>query len=236
MIMNDIATVLSVQIGNITKEGEENSKEFLTKTYETASYKRPVSENVRVTKNGIEGDFVADTVHHGGVDKAVFANSFKNYESWKNFLGLDVLAFGALAENLTFDAIDETDVCIGDVHKIGSVILEVSQPRKPCWKISRRWQNKYFTKEIYDTGKTGWYYRVIKEGMLAQGDKVELISRQNVLVSIQEANEAFKNPDEHAGTVEKLMQLDVLAPAWKRGLEKRVANKHEILEYMRVDD
>jgi len=73
--------------------------------------------------------------------------------------------------------------------------------------------------------------------MLAKGDKVELISRQNVLVSIQEANEAFKDPDEHAaGTVEKLMQLDVLAPAWKRGLEKRVANKNEVLEYMRVDD
>ncbi|DAB40584.1 MAG TPA: molybdenum cofactor biosysynthesis protein [Sulfurovum sp. UBA12169] len=234
--MNGIAAVLSVQIGSVTKEGEENSKEFLTKTYETASYKLPVSCGVRVTKNGIEGDFVADTVHHGEVDKAVFANSFKNYESWKNFLGLDALAFGALAENLTFDAIDETDVCIGDVHKIGSVILEVSQPRKPCWKISRRWQNKHFTKEIYDTGKTGWYYRVIQEGMMAKGDKVELISRQNVLVSIQEANEAFKDPDEHPDTVEKLMQLDVLAPAWKRGLEKRVANKNEVLEYMKIDD
>lgn len=235
MDKNVVAKVLSVQTGKVTREGDENSKEFLAKAYETASYKVPVYKSLRVTKNGIEGDFVADTVHHGGVDKALFANSFKNYESWKNFLEPEHLEFGALAENLTFDEIDETSVCIGDVHKIGSVILEVSQPRKPCWKISRRWKNKHFTKEIYDTGKTGWYYRVIQEGILAKGDNVELIDRQNVLVSIQEANDAFKDPDEYTKTAEKLMSMDVLAPAWKRGLEKRVANKNEVLEYMRVD-
>lgn len=235
MSAQTVATVLSVQVGKVIESGDAHSKDFLTKAYTTASHKTPTEKRLRATKNGLEGDFVADTVHHGGIDKAVFANSFKNYHSWQNFLGVKHLEYGALAENLTIDRIDETTVCIGDIHKIGSVILEVSQPRKPCWKISRVWRDKKFTKEIFDSGKTGWYYRVIQEGALAKNDTVKCIGRQTVLVSIQEANDAFKDPDMHSETVEKLMALSVLAPAWKRGLEQRVANKHEMLAYMRVE-
>ena len=233
--MNVIAKLLSVQIGKVVTSGDEQSKEFLTRLYTTASYKNPVSGKVEVTKNGIVGDFVADTVHHGGVDKAVFANSFLNYKAWQAFLTVESLPFGALAENLTFNRIDEGDVCIGDVHKIGSVIMEVSQPRKPCWKISRRWGNKNFTKEIFNTGKTGWYYRVLQEGVFQKGDAVEHISRPDISVTIQEANDAFKAPDTHKQTVEKLLSLDFLAEAWSSGLKKRAINKGEELSYMKID-
>ena len=230
-----IAKLLSVQIGKIVTSGDEQSKEFLARPYTTASYKKPINGKVEVTKNGIVGDFVADTVHHGGADKAVFANSFLNYKAWQEFLTVESLSFGALAENLTFDCIDENDVCIGDVHKIGSVIMEVSQPRKPCWKISRRWGNKNFTKEIFDTGKTGWYYRVLQEGLFQKGDAVEHISRPDIAVTIQEANDAFKAPDTHKQTVEKLLSLDFLAEAWSSGLKKRVTNKGGDLSYMNTD-
>ncbi len=230
-----IATLLSVQVGKVVTSGDAHSKEFLSKVYTTASYKDPVDGKVEVTKEGIIGDLVADTVHHGGVDKAVFANSFLNYEVWQEFLGVDVLPFGALAENLTCDAIDEHDVCIGDVHKIGSVILEVSQPRKPCWKISRRWGDKSFTKEIYDSGKTGWYYRVLQEGVFQKGDSVELMRRADVTVTIKEANTAFKDPSSHVDTVKRLLALECLAEAWSSGLRKRVTDRDGVLAYMHVD-
>lgn len=230
-----IAKILSVQIGKIVTTGEEQSKDFLTRVYTTASYKKSVTGKVDVTKNGISGDFVADTVHHGGADKVLFANSFLNYKAWQEYLMVDNLPFGALSENLTFDCIDERDVCIGDVHKIGSVILEVSQPRKPCWKIARRWGNKNFTKEIFDTGKTGWYYRVLQEGSFQKGDGVELVKRPDIAVTIQEANDAFKAPDSHKQTVKKLLSLDLLAEAWSSGLKKRVTNKDEKLSYMNTD-
>ncbi len=233
--MSVIAKLLSVQVGKVTINGDKSSKEFLTKEYTTGSYKNPVDGKVQVTKDGITGDGVADTLHHGGTEKAVFANSFLNYEAWQDFLKIDHLSFGALAENLTFERIDETNVCIGDVHKMGSVIMEVSQPRKPCWKISRRWGNKNFTKEIFDSGKTGWYYRVLQEGLFEKGDEVELVSRPDIMVSIQEANEAFKNPDQHRKTVEKLLALDMLADAWSSGLKKRVTNKGNDLAYMKVE-
>ncbi|MEA3373904.1 MAG: MOSC domain-containing protein [Campylobacterota bacterium] len=233
--MNVIAKLLSVQVGKVAVSGDKSSKEFLTREYTTASCKNPVDGKVQVTKDGIAGDAVADTVHHGGVDKVVFANSFLNYKGWQEFLQADSLPFGALAENLTFDGIDERDVCIGDVHKIGSVILEVSQPRKPCWKISRRWGNKNFTKEIFDTGKTGWYYRVLQEGLFQKGDEVELMSRPEVRVTVQEANEAFKDPDQHGKSVEKLLALEMLADAWSSGLKKRASNKSDDLAYMNVE-
>lgn len=75
--------------------GEEESKDFLTRVHTTASYKTPVSGKVEVTKNGISGDFVADTVHHGGADKVLFANSFLNYKAWQEFLMVNSLPFGA---------------------------------------------------------------------------------------------------------------------------------------------
>ena len=232
--MRSIAKLLSVQVGKVTISGDKSSKVFLTKEYTTASYKNPVDGKVQITKDGIVGDAVADTVHHGGADKALFANSFFNYKAWQEFLKAESLPFGALAENLTLDGVDETDVCIGDVHKIGSVIMEVSQPRKPCWKISRRWGNKKFTKEIFDSGKTGWYYRVLQEGSFQKGNEVELIGRPDVRVTIQEANEAFKDPDQHKKTVGKLLALDMLAEAWSSGLKKRAANKGDDLAYMNV--
>ncbi len=230
-----IAKVLSVQVGKVVTSGDTQSKEFLKKAYTTASYKNPVDGEVEVTKEGIIGDFVADTVHHGGVEKAVFANSFLNYKAWQEFLEVESLPFGALAENLTFDAIDEKSVCIGDVHKIGSVILEVSQPRKPCWKISRRWGDKRFTKEIYDSGKTGWYYRVLQEGTFQKGDLVELVRRADITVTIEDANSAFKDPSSHVETVKRLLALECLAEAWSSGIRKRVSDKDGVLAYMNVD-
>ena len=219
--MNIIAKILSVQIGKVTTTGDKESKDFLKKQYTTASYKNPVNGKVTVTKLTIIGDSVADTIHHGGVDKAVFANSINNYPTWQKFLGKDELPYGALGENLTFDTIDESDVCIGDIHKIGSVTMQVSQPRQPCWKISRMWEHNDFMKEIYDSGKTGWYYRILEEGTFEANNKVELISRLDNRITIFEANETMRNPSAYPKRAKYLLELDVLAKAWFNSLNKR---------------
>ena len=225
--MNTIAKILSVQIGKVETSGDENSNDFLTKQYTTASIKNPVIGKVEVTKLSITGDSVADTVHHGGVYKAVFANSINNYNHWKEFLNKDELPYGALGENLTFDTIDESNVCIGDIHKIGTVTMQVSQPRQPCWKISRRWEHNDLSKEIYESGKTGWYYRVLQQGSFQSNDTVELVSQLESKITILKANETLREVSSNMKTANKLLEIDCLAPAWLKSLKKKLEKKIE---------
>lgn len=226
--------LISIQVGRIKSYGDKESKEFLEKEWESASVKEAVNGKVWVGKTGLSGDEVADKLHHGGVEKAVFANSYENYKEWCEFLGLDSIPFGALAENLTISGLHESSVCLGDIHKIGSVVLQVSQPRKPCWKIAKRWNNKKFTNEIYTTGLTGWYYRVLEEGFLETGDEVTVVSQDESNVSILDANMAFANPIKYRDILEKILTISSIAPSYKASVEKRILGEFA-LEYMRVD-
>lgn len=227
-------SVVSIQIGKVTAYGDKESSEFLQKYWESASFKEVVKSKVFVSKYGIVGDEVADKVHHGGLEKAVFANSYENYKEWAEFLQVDKLPFGALAENLTISGLHESSVYLGDTHKIGSTLLQVSQARKPCFKIAKRWNNKKFTNEIYTTGLTGWYYRVLKEGEIIAGDEVVLQSRDENQVSILDANMAFANPIQHRDILEKILSIDSIAPNYRSSIEKRILGEFA-LEYMRVD-
>ena len=226
--------LISIQVGRIKSYGDKQSKEFLEKYWESASVKEVANGKVFVGKTGLEGDEVADKIHHGGLEKAVFANSYENYGEWAKFLGLNSVPFGALGENLTISGLHESSVCLGDIHKIGSVVLQVSQPRKPCWKIAARWSNKKFTNEIYTTGLTGWYYRVVDEGFVEAGDEVTVVSQDESNVSILDANMAFANPIKYRDILEKILTISSIAPSYKASVEKRIFGEFA-LEYMRVD-
>jgi MOSC domain-containing protein YiiM len=215
---NTISKILSIQIGKIKTIQDESLKE---KQWTTGSFKEPIDEEVTVTKAGIIGDEVADLRYHGGEHKAIFANSYENYPSWREYLGDVSLTFGALAENITLSDIKEEDVYIGDIHQIGEVILEVSQPREPCWKISKKHKNKTFTKHIYDTGRTGWYYRVLQEGKIKADDTIVLTKRLQDKINILEANNILHNPFKDEILTKYLLGLDILGTPFRDSLEKR---------------
>ncbi|NLC28633.1 MAG: MOSC domain-containing protein, partial [Campylobacteraceae bacterium] len=170
---------------------------------------------------GLLGDEVSDTKHHGGVDKALFANAFTNYPKWAKFLGQKSLNFGALGENLTIEGLDEKSVHIGDIHIFGEVTLQVSQPRKPCYKISRCWHNLAFTQEIYESGLTGWYYRVLSVGSIGAPCEIIVKKIDEAKISILDANRSFRNPKEHKEICEILSKHEALADAWKNDIIKR---------------
>ena len=219
MKKNIISKVVSLQIGKIRTIKDDTMKE---KQWITGSYKEPVSNIRDVSFDGFIDDEVSDLVHHGGEHKAIFANSLLNYSKWEEYLDTK-LTYGALAENLTLDNIDEEDVCIGDIHKIGTVTLEVSQPREPCWKISKKHNNKTFTKNIYDTGRTGWYYRVLEEGQIKQNDTVEFLRRIKNPITILKANEVLRNPQANIELANQLTNLDVLGEPFRKSLNKKLA-------------
>lgn len=223
--------VLSLQIGKIKSHGNKNSKKFSDKYWQSASFKDITHEKVWANKLSLVGDEVADKIHHGGLDKAIFANSYENYEQWANFLNLENIPFGALAENLTITGLHENNVYLGDIHKIGSAILQVSQPRKPCWKISKKWNNEKFTNEIYTSGLTGWYYRVIEEGFIKSGDKISVLSQEETKISILDTNIAFNNINKTV--LEKILTIDSIAKSFRISIEKKLEGVYN-LDYMNV--
>ena len=229
-----MAKVLSVLVGRAKTYGDANAKDFLEKEWCSASFKEMCASPIRVCFNGLEGDEVADKTHHGGVDKALFANSYENYAQWASFLNVKPLPYGALAENLTITGMHERNVTLGEIHHIGTAILQVSQPRKPCWKISRRWNHKAFTQEIFTSGLTGWYYKVLQEGMINANDAVYVIKQQTGAFSILEANNAFREPEKYRQMLETILKIPSLAPSYYESIVKRLKGESDF-GYMKTE-
>lgn len=229
-----MAKVLSVQVGRAKTYGDARSKDFLEKEWQSASFKEVSETPLYASFSGLSGDEVADKIHHGGVDKAIFANSYENYAHWASFLGFKHLPFGALAENLTMTGLHESNVMLGEIHQIGTALLQVSQPRKPCWKISRRWNHKAFTNEIFTSGFTGWYYKVLQEGIIGTGDEIRVIRHETPQISILEANEAFYEPEKYQSILETILEIPALALSYKESIVKRLSHESD-LGYMKTE-
>jgi MOSC domain-containing protein YiiM len=240
------AEIASIQVGKVRTEGDSAHADSMNRKWTTAFYKRPVAGAVAVYKLGLEGDQIADPRHHGGIDKAVLAYSADHYPRWRDELALEdflqadessvdlfgespaafsLAAFGpgAFAENLTIEGLDEATVCLGDRYLLGadaneSVVVEVSQPREPCWKISRRWKHKTLTKLVGKTGRTGWYFRVLREGKVVAGEPVTLVSRVHEQWTVARANDVLMGREADRFAVAELMGMPELSAAWKKSL------------------
>ncbi len=208
-------TVQSIQVGKVRTEGESAAPGILRRRWTTGFYKQPVAGPVTVGPLGIEGDAVADTVNHGGPDKALLCYAASHYPTWLAEHPDLKMGPGALAENLTISGVTEADVCIGDLYQVGSCQLQVSQPRQPCWKIARRWRVKTLTKEVAQTGRTGWYVRVIRSGQLNVDDECELRQRPNPDWTVARANDVMFGRLADRAAVFELMKLQELADAWR---------------------
>jgi len=188
------------------------------KSVRSAFLKDRTDRAVLVKSLGLEGDEQADLAVHGGVDKAIYAYPSTNYPLWQQEFPEHVHIWGpgSLGENLTLSGFDETGVNIGDVFKIGSAVLEVTQPRKPCFKLALRFNgDQRIAPRMIGEARTGWYFRVIQEGQLVAGDQVELLHRRHEEWSIKRINqEAY----DRSATEEKLRAiaaLPELSTAWR---------------------
>src|SRR3546814_708068 len=129
-------------------------------------FKRPVDRAVQVTRTGLAGDEQGDRKHHGGPEKALHHYAFEHYPAWRAelpALAPCLAGEGAFGENISTDGLTEADVCIGDVFRFGTSLVEVSQARQPCWRLNERFGDATMARRVQDTGRTGWYYRVRSE-------------------------------------------------------------------------
>jgi len=154
----------------------------------TGIFKAPVAGRVRLGRLNLEGDGQADLRVHGGPDKAVYAYPFENYDYWKRELGRSDLAYGQFGENLTVEGMLEGEVYIGDVFKVGSALLQISQPRFPCYKLGIRMGSSGFPKRFLASGRSGFYLRVLEEGEVGAGDPIELARADPERLTVLEAS------------------------------------------------
>jgi len=147
----------------------------------SAIAKIPADRPLMLTFAGLEGNQVADPVHHGGRDKAVHLYSFEHYPFWQNkYPDIDVLDRpGAFGENFSCAGLTEDRLCLGDIFRVGEALIECSHARQPCWKLNHRFGRSDALKTVVRTGKSGSYFRVLEEGRVTAGD--ELVQQEQPL-------------------------------------------------------
>ena len=164
-------TVVSVHVGKIVMLGDSGKPSAFIKT--------EVAGPVAAGALGLAGDEQADKRFHGGPDKAVYGYDVGSYGEWSAAFPALRFGPGSMGENLAIAGFDEVSVCIGDIHRIGSVLLQVTQPRQPCWKLAAVFGEPLLVRAMFQNGRTGWYYRVLGAGVLAAGDAAELVDHCN---------------------------------------------------------
>ncbi len=171
----------------------------------TAGAKSPVP-NALLRSCGFDGDGQADLVNHGGVDKAVCVYPFDHYAHWESVFGR-TLEPGAFSENLTVSGAVETGVCIGDVFGVGEAVLQVSQPRTPCSKLAGKNGHRLLTKWVGQTGYTGFYMRVLSEGLMSADDAFELVEGHPDRIFVADVNDIIFGRSEDAALIARLANL-----------------------------
>jgi MOSC domain-containing protein YiiM len=212
------ATLLSLNIGMPKIIGSWHGAKVLS-----GFDKCPVdSDTVFVTKTGIRGDGQADLDNHGGEDKAVYAYPALNWPWWQTEKHLACRP-GIFGENLTLGDLDEATVFIGDRFAWGEVVLEVCQPRAPCFKLGVYTGRAELPQVMMQSGRCGWYYRVLKEGFApAQGALLRIACAE--AVSVREAFQAVfaKTPD--LALLLRIKQTPALSEAWQRQIDRRLGS------------
>jgi len=187
--------------------------------------KTPVDGQVVLMASGLIGDRHGDTRHHGGPEKAVHLYPFDHYAAWREELpGLaDRLVAGAFGENLVVGGITEGQVCIGDVFKAGTAVVEISQGRQPCWRLNLRFGIADMARRVQASGRTGWYFRVLEEGMVEPGVGFERIGRNADPLSIAELLALWAEHRPDPQRLREIARMPGLSTRWVEKLEDRAA-------------
>ena len=172
----------------------------------TGIYKTPTQEPIYLGKSDVKGDEVTDRKYHGGEFKACYLFSEDHYAYWKNLYPNLDWNWGMFGENLTINGLDETKIMIGDVYKIGSALVQITEPREPCFKLGVKFGSQKVVKQFVNHGYPGTYVRVLEEGFVKTGDVFTLIEPgKNSLTTAQFYNLLFskdKNQEHLALAVE----------------------------------
>jgi MOSC domain-containing protein YiiM len=202
--------LLSIQVG--VPQGVNFRGKFVS----TGIFKKPVVGPVKVRKFNLEGDGQADLSVHGGLDKAVYAYSFDAYPWWQQTRPNDTFSYGAFGENLLFDHMDEEKMFVGDTYKLGTTLLQVVQPRMPCFKLGIKFNDPTILKTFMKSGRPGVYFRVIEEGVIDVGEELKVQDQEKVQLSISDLFQMTRGVAVEVADVSKYLSIKSLTEKWRK--------------------
>ncbi len=181
----------------------------------TAIFKEPVSGPVPVRQLNLDGDRQADLTVHGGPYKAVYGYPSEHYEYWRGELPQQTFPWGAFGENLTTEGIFEDSLYIGDRMKIGSAVLQVAQPRLPCYKLTLRFDRDDMIKRFLHSRRSGFYFSVIEDGEVQAGSPIEILSRDPNQVTIADISNLYFSKDPDRELLLRATGVTALPQSWR---------------------
>jgi MOSC domain-containing protein YiiM len=200
--------VLSVNVGAVREV------EWRGRWVRTGIWKQPVAGRVALRGVNLDGDDQADRSVHGGADKAVYAYAREDYEFWRAREGMDTPA-GLFGENLTVEGVDLSSALVGEQWRVGSAVLEVAQPRLPCFKLGIRVGDPHFPEKFLSAARPGAYLRVVQEGEVGADDPVQVTFRPGHGVTLRTMMLALRDPEKAA----TLLRASRLPEFWRRVAE-----------------
>ena len=209
--------VLSVNVG-LPREVVWKGRKVLT-----GIFKEPVgTEPVFIRRLNLDGDRQADLTVHGGTDKAVYAYPAEYYRYWREQFPDMELPWGMFGENLTITGLTEETAHVGDRFQIGTAELMVTQPRLPCYKLGIKFGRDDILKRFLESGLTGFYFAVIQEGKVAQGDPITVVSREEHQLSVSAITRLYIQDKHNPESLQHALQVKALPTGWREYFQEQL--------------
>jgi len=189
----------------------------------TGIFKTPVAGRVTVRRLGLEGDQQADLRVHGGPFMAVYAYDIESYRWWEEQL-VDSFPPGHFGENLTVEGMTDDLVHVGDVFAIGDTVLQVTQPRLPCFKLGARMGDPGFPKRFLAAGRLGFYLRVLHDGTVGAGDAIVRTELGEGRMTVHRIARLRKKDTHDLEGARQALDIESLSPTWREEFEERLAD------------
>lgn len=195
------------------------------KVITTGIFKKPIKGAVMLRSLNLDGDKQADLSVHGGPDKAVYAYPVEHYEYWREQLPDMSLPWGMFGENLTTEGLIEDTIYIGDRFRVGEAEVMVTQPRLPCYKLGIKFGRADMVKKFLSSRRTGFYFAVLREGMVEAGNLIEPMGRGEQGVSVADITRVFAFEKDDLTTLQRAVSTEALPQNWKDYFQDRIQKR-----------
>ena len=223
--MMRVGVLQSVQVGTPHRYGSAGARDVLKRPWTTSFVRVPSTEPRWLYTTHLDGNAQADTKNHGRPDQAVLLYAAAHYPLWRAELGRPEIGPGGFGENFTVDGLTEETACIGDTYAVGDARIQVTGPRYPCWKIERRWGIAGLSARVAEAGRTGWYGRVVREGLIAPGLPIMLVERPYPQWTVALTNDVGHGRNREVETAQALAACPLLNAWWRQLVVRRARGK-----------
>lgn len=187
---------------------------------QTGIYKYAVETPIFLGIEDVENDHVIDRRYHGGADKACYLYSADHYPFWKQKYPNLKWEWGMFGENLTVGGLDESEIRIGDSFLVGEAVVQVTQPRQPCFKLGVRFANQKMVNEFWSAPYSGIYVRILQSGNVAKGDYFSLIERNADSLSVNQVFSIFSRERENTDLMKRALNELFMAESCRRDISR----------------